>query len=447
MTRFSYRLFRLVFALHHHLPRRLTKAGLLALGGMIMAGAVGSDIDQSVAFQAFALVFCLLAVALLWIPSFRGEFVAHRHLPRLASVGQAFRYRVEVGNSSSRAYRRLEVLDNLADPYPSFADFSEAMRPAQTMKTFRLSPRPGPGMDLRRALIKPATLDYLGAGNSADGEIEVMPLRRGPLRFSGLTVARQDPLGLARAFVRVTRPETVLVLPRRYQVPNANFPGTRHYQPGGVALASSIGESEEFVSLREYRSGDPFRRIHWRSWARIGRPIVKEYQDEFFVRHGLILDTLASKARGDTFEEAVSVAASFACALDTQESLLDLLFAGAQAFCFTSGRGLGHSEQILEILASVKPTRGTPFERLRELVLRHAPLLSGCVCVLLDWDPERADLVRRIEGLGLPVRTLVIGDKSVEKALDQDLDKPAAVHFLQPGQIAEGLQRLDETKV
>ena len=90
MTRLSYKLFRLASALNYHLPRRLTKAGLLALVGMIMAGAVGSDIDQSVAFQAFALLLCLLTVALLWAPLFRGNFVIRRALPQLASVGQRF---------------------------------------------------------------------------------------------------------------------------------------------------------------------------------------------------------------------------------------------------------------------------------------------------------------------------------------------------------------------
>src|SRR2546430_12423661 len=47
------------------------------------------------------------------------------------------------------------------------------------------------------------------------------------------------------------------------------------------------------------------RRVHWRSAARVGRPVVKEYQDEFFVRHALVLDTFAERAESDVFEEAV----------------------------------------------------------------------------------------------------------------------------------------------
>src|SRR5262249_57623079 len=82
------------------------------------------------------------------------------------------------------------------------------------------------------------------------------------------------------------------------------------------------------------------RRIHWKSFARLGRPVVKEYLDEFFVRHALVLDTFTSYPGDPIFEEAVSVAASIAISMRTQESLLDLMFVGPEAYCFTAGRGV-----------------------------------------------------------------------------------------------------------
>ena len=175
-----------------------------------------------------------------------------------------------------------------------------------------------------------------------------------------------------------------------------------------MALASSVGDSEEFVSLRDYRPGDPLRRIHWRTWAKTGRPIVKEYQEEYFVRHALILDTFQGAPAGSVFEEAVSVAASFAATVHTQETLLDLLFIGAEAYCFTSGHGLGQSDRMLEILASVRVCQDKSFDSLLPLVLERAALLSSCICVLLNWDQSRQNLIRQLIGLGLPVKVLVI---------------------------------------
>ena len=181
-----------------------------------------------------------------------------------------------------------------------------------------------------------------------------MPLRRGVLRFTGVTLARPDPLGLFRALTTVPLPQSVLILPRRYPLPAIALPGVAKYQEGGVALAANVGQSDEYVALRDYRHGDPLRHIHWRSWARVGRPVVKEFEDEFFVRHALVLDTFTDHPHSEVFEEAVSVAASFACTLPTQESLLDLLFVGPQSYCFTAGRGVAHVDQMLEILASVR---------------------------------------------------------------------------------------------
>jgi len=63
------------------------------------------------------------------------------------------------------------------------------------------------------------------------------------------------------------------------------------------------GESEEFVAMREYRRGDSLRRVHWRSTARLGELVVKEYQDEYFVRHALVLDTFCEASRDTVFEE------------------------------------------------------------------------------------------------------------------------------------------------
>lgn len=443
MTRLSYRLYRIASAVNYRLPRRFTKAGLLALTGMILSGAVGTDLDQSVAFEAFALLFCLLLVALLWTPFFRGEFVVRRALPRLASVGHAFRYRVEVRNRSSHAHRDLEILEELAEPHPSFEEFAQSLHPPRSAKNFRLIPRQGPGLDLRPAVIKPATLGKMNPQGTAETVVEVVPLRRGPLRFKGLTLARCDPLGLIRGFVRIVLPQSVLVLPKRYRLAPLLLEGTRNYQPGGVALASSIGESEEFISLRDYRPGDPFRRLHWRSWARVGRPVVKEYQDEFFARQGLVLDTFASFKQLEAFEEAVSVAASFACTLDTQESLLDLLFAGSQAFTFTSGRSLGQAEQVLEILASIRPHRNGRFEMLHDLVLRHASLLSGCIFVLLSWDSPRQELVRQLRAVGLPVLVIVIAHEAEQTKIRNTMELSADVHLLSPGRIADGLHRVE----
>ncbi|MBE9561293.1 MAG: DUF58 domain-containing protein [Proteobacteria bacterium] len=188
--------------------------------------------------------------------------------------------------------------------------------------------------------------------------------------------------------------------------------GNRKYQRGGVNLAMSVGDAEEFVALREYRPGDPLQHIHWKSWAKTGKPIVKEFQDEFFVRQALILDTFIDSNSPELFETAVSVAASFTSTPSNHEVLLDLMFAGTQAYCFTSGRGLANN--LLEILACVEPCTDKQFNQLYPLVMEHAASLSSCICVLLSWDNERINLVQTLRNAEISFIVVVVTDSELK---------------------------------
>jgi uncharacterized protein (DUF58 family) len=254
---------------------------------------------------------------------------------------------------------------------------------------------------------------------------------------------RPDPLNLYKGLVHIPLETSVLILPKRYELPPIALPGSRKFKSGGIALASSVGDSEEFMSLREYRPGDPLRHIHWRSWAKIGKPIVKEFQAEYFVRHALVLDTFQKEEYSERFEEAVSLASSFACTVRTQESLLDVLFVGPEAYCFTVGRGLGHTEQMLEILACVQPCRDKEFEELTPLLFERASMLSGAICIFLAWDQARQRLVRQMQALGVPLLVFVITDQStppIEPGMMDNISE--TVHVLTAGQLDEELRTL-----
>jgi len=445
MRRLLFRAFGLTFLAERWIRRRFTTAGLLALGATATAAVVGLDTNRNLAYQAFTFLAALLAVAMAASLSFRGRFSVRRLVPRFATVGEPLAYRIVIRNETARVQAGLTLMDETADPRPAFEELLRAREPGEERRNWFDRTIGYPrwmwliGRN-RRARISEVPVPALSPRGDGEARVEIVPLRRGPLRLVAVTLGRSDPLGLFRARVTVPAPQSVLVLPRRYPVAALALPGPRKYQQGGVALAASVGDSEEFVALRDYRPGDPVRRIHWKSWARAGRPVVKEFQDEFFVRHALVLDTFAAPEDSARFEEAVSVAASFACAAPTQDALLDLMFVGAEAYCFTAGRGLAHTDRMLEILACVEPATGLSFRALRDAVMERHASLSGCICVLLGWDDERRDLVGRLGALGVPALVLVIGDGA--GAPERETDGAAAVHWLQVGRIAEGLQRL-----
>jgi uncharacterized protein (DUF58 family) len=438
-----YRVYRVVSWIFLRAPRRFTPTGLALLAALIIALPVGLDTENTVAYQGSTLLLFLLVAGMVWSWFFRFRFTATRLLPRFGTVGRPFTYRVCLRNLGAGAQTGLVLLEELADTRPLFREWKALQLADQKrLPSFRLDQRRV--SRFHPATVKTSAVPPLPPDQDTDVRMELVPLRRGVLRFTGLAVGRADPLGLFRAFSRVEAPQTTLILPKRYPLPEITLPGFLKYQQGGVALASSVGQSEEFVALRDYRRGDPMRHIHWRSWARAGRPIVKEFEDEFFVRHALVLDTFADEPDNPVFEEAVAVAASFACTVETQESLLDLLFVGAQAFRFTFGRGLAHADQMLEILASVNVCVGQPFRALEHLALNHLATVSGCICVLLAWDEDRRKFVERIKALGMPVLVLIVRPAGGGKALEPGPmgDEPHRFHVLEMDRIAEGLARL-----
>jgi uncharacterized protein (DUF58 family) len=439
-----YRLYRLSSALTHWVQRRFTLVGQAAFGAMCVAVVTALDMDGASGYQAVIPLAAVLLVAFLFSAFFRVRLTVERHLPRVATAGTPFTYRVTVHNHTKKHQAGLTLLDDLADPRPTFANWREyKLDEDRHVRPFRFDRRRFRS-PFNMATLRETALPGLRPGQPGEAVVEVVPLRRGVLRWSGCTIARVDPLGIYRALRSQPLPQSLIVLPRRYALPPIALPGGMKYQQGGVALASHIGQSEEFVSLREYRHGDPPRHIHWRSWAKAGKPIVKEFEDEFFVRHALILDTFTPRPFSDTFEEAVSVAASFACTVLTQESLLDLLFVGEQAYCLTAGRGLAHADQMLEILASVRPAEPPSLASLETLVLNHVNMVSGCICVFLAWDDARQKLVEKLKMLEIPVLVVVLRPAGETKPLPLGpmADTPEQLHALEVGRIEEQLAKL-----
>lgn len=426
------------------LQRRFTPAGGFVLVGLALT-ATASDPEHTLGWQAFVVLAAMLGMAVLMTPFFRGKFAVQRHGPRFATAGEPFSLRIRVANLSGRPQRGLEYLEDLREADVSLAEFRARLQPGRRTRSFRLS---GPLPPVRRAQTRAEPLPPMPAGSHAEVRIDVLPHRRGPLVLAGGLIGRPDPLGLLRSFCRAPLPQTVLVLPRRFPLAPPPMPGQSQYQRGGVALAAGVGESEEFVALRDYRRGDSLRRVHWRTTARLGRPIVKEYQDEHFIRHALVLDTFCEAADDARFEEAVAVAASFACTVPDQDSLLDLLFVGPHTVCVTTGRGVGHEQQMLEVLAAVKPCRESKLEALRSLVMQHHEALSGCVLVFLDWDEPRRQVVRQLRMVRVPTLVMVIVPPRTAETFDRGPagDQPDRLLVLESGRVGEGLQQLGDRR-
>ena len=290
----------------------------------------------------------------------------------------------------------------------------------------------------RVAAVEKAAVPLLPALHQTSIQLTLKPNRRGYITFKELLVLRPDPLNLFHAIQPLALSDRLLVLPKRYPVGDFEFSGGRRFQRGGVDLAVSVGDAEEFVALREYRPGDPLRHIHWKSMARLGKPVVKEYQDEYFVRHALLLDTFTRSVGSQRFESAVSVAASLACAPRSHEVLLDLMFAGTEMHCFTSGRGVSLLSGLLEVLACVEPNDDDDFTHIYPLLEHHMQTLSACICVFLYWDQARRELVQQLRHYRIQTLVVVLQSAGEEPLVELE----EGVELIRMSHLAEDLSTL-----
>jgi uncharacterized protein (DUF58 family) len=442
LSRFVYFALRRLSGVQHFLRERLTRAGWLVLGTAAAGAAVGVDTTRAMTFQAFTFLGALVLIALLVAPFFRARIGVRRELPRYATVGEPLEYPVAIENLGRRPLHGATLREGFADPRPRYEEWRRAREPDEGRRNWfdrtmgyyrwrwlieRRTPR-APGE---------TELPALAPGKARTVSLTLVPRRRGRIELAGVVLARTDPLGLVNGLVRVAAPGRVTALPKRYRLPRLALPGARRFQQGGVTLAISIGESEEFVALRDYRPGDPLQRVHWRSFARIGKPVVKEYQDEFYERHALVLDTSGARGEDASFEEAVAIAASFVYAIDTHECLLDLLFVGTELHSYTAGRGQMKPEHLLEVLAGVTAAPPEAFDALAHAVRGHRHRLSSCILVLRAWDESRRALVEDLRRGGLEVRALLVCAPEEAPA-----DPAAGLLVLHPGEIDRGLARL-----
>jgi uncharacterized protein (DUF58 family) len=442
--------FYVVYRLDRWTKDRFTPLGLLVLGGLFVAAMFGVNTRASLSYQLAGLWFALLVVALGSAVAFRARFSARRVLPRYATVGEPLRYPVWITCTSAQPQRGLILAEALRVDAPTEREFRQGWRAEEARRNWFDRnvgyPRWASVMRLRQgARREERALPDLAPGRPARIDLRLTPTRRGHVRLPRLDVLRPDPFGLFRARSRIACADSLLVLPRRYPVSWRDLVGVTRERSGGASASETGGGYEEFMSLREYRPGDPIRHIYWRGFARHGEPIVKEFHDVCYARQALVLDTaLPDDGTRVQFEEAVSVAASFACAAPTGRSVIDLLFAAPEPQRVSSGPGIATRERILEVLACVEPGAAEGLEILREAVVSCAGELTGAVCVLLDWDEPRQSLVTALRRMGLDLLVLIVapsGD-SGDPHPGPMADCPGRFRVLEPGQIAEGLAAL-----
>lgn len=208
------------------------------------------------------------------------------------------------GLLSERVLRGVEVQRHMPSEVTAHVPFAvllEVRNPHRTKISYALTVRDNADFLPRRT---PAYLSSLGPGESRSFPYLAQVETRGLYRFGPIHLVTRFPFGLFEK-VRIISRETSFIA----------YPGVKEISRLS-ALASGkdcIGTKrrrwgEEVLGLRPAVHEDDHRFVHWRTSARMGQLMVKEFVEEVEYPRPVFFDNRGSE--GARFEQAVEVAAS-----------------------------------------------------------------------------------------------------------------------------------------
>ena len=335
------------------------------------------------AYQVFCMLTTLFVVAWILGFGFRPKLKVHCRMPERASVGQVVASTVRFTNLSWRsAYDIMIIVPGLPN----------SLKAVDADRSFNLLP----------------------PGASGELPFTIKPSQRGRFTIPALRAHSTFPFNLIRNGASSCEIGDLLVLPEFIPLSNVRLPMGVRFQSGGTSLTQNIGASPEYIGNRDYIPGEPARRLDFRSWARLAKPVVREYQEEHYCRVGLIMDTFVPRRhrfhQPDTadFEAVISLTAAIADRVSAGEYLIEVLCTGPDLYLMKSGQHEVHRDVILEALAVVQPSRKAPFGAVTPALTEQAGNLSAMVCVFLDWDDSRRRLCRQIAQTGCALKIIIV---------------------------------------
>jgi uncharacterized protein (DUF58 family) len=141
-------------------------------------------------------------------------------------------------------------------------------------------------------------------------------------------------------------PGEVVVWPRTDRPVREPRPAGERARRSGETFAGAAGARGEYRGLRPYRAGDDPRDVHWRTTARVGHPVVREYERDRSRALWLCLDLRG--VDGEMAETAVEIAAAVAAAAVRRGDAFGLATQDGQV---RPGAGSAQLERVLDALA------------------------------------------------------------------------------------------------
>lgn len=184
--------------------------------------------------------------------------------------------------------------------------------------------------------IETVRLPSVPPGETREATVQVATRQRGVIALGPVTLVRRDPLGLARRESPRSSVVQLYVHPPTVGLSVATSGLLRDLE--GIATSDLTDSDISFHALRPYVPGDDRRHIHWKSTAKTGDFLVRQFE-QTRRSHLIVLQSVAETdyASAEEFELAVSVVASIGVRSIADGTTLSV-FAGAPRSRTEAGR-------------------------------------------------------------------------------------------------------------
>jgi uncharacterized protein (DUF58 family) len=220
-------------------------------------------------------------------------------------------------------------------------------------------------------------------------QYQFRPLKRGRYRWSGVIVEGTDALGLVtRTREYETAPAETTVLPRPIPV-SIEMPTAAGWGISEAESGQTRGAGLEPRGVREYVAGDSLRHVHWRSTAKTGRLLVKEFEAGTHAAAAFVIQMTNGTEVGEGANTSLELMVGHAVYLAEQ-----FLRQGARVeFPGLEERGSHHSvaertNEIYEVLAGVQADSSLSISAQAAGAATDLPPGSVLFVMLAVVDPE-----------------------------------------------------------
>ncbi len=241
---------------------------------------------------------------------------------------------------------------------------------------------------------------------------------RGLYSWKTISVKASDPCGLFALESEVPAFGEVRARPAAMKLRRVRIaPRSTLHAPGPMP-ARLPGAGTDFWEVREYRAGDPLRRLNWRLAGRYPRRLfTNEFEGEEIADYGLILDarrlTNDQDVDEELFEASISAATSLAESFLDQGNRMALLIFGEAPVGLFPGYGKRQLNRVRQALARAALSRNLPGRYLESFPARLFPNRS----VLLMFsvvDAGDLETYRRLRSFGYEV--LLVSPNPIQSA-------------------------------